>query len=89
MRSPELLCPAGSLPVLKCVVRYGADAVYLGGETFSLMTPSITQIDQSAKETAQNACAILMEMMTEGVPGRTVIIEPRLIAGESSAPKSC
>lgn len=60
-----------------------------GGETFSLMTPSITQIDQSAKETAQNACAILMEMMTEGVPGRTVIIEPRLIAGESSAPKSC
>ena len=59
-----------------------------GGETYSLMTPSITRIDQSAKETARNAYSILIEMMTEGAPGRTVIIEPRLIAGASSAPKA-
>ena len=35
-RHPELLCPAGSLLLLKVAVRYGADAVYLGGEAFSL-----------------------------------------------------
>ena len=33
---PELLMPAGSMPVLKTAVRYGADAVYIGGEAFSL-----------------------------------------------------
>ena len=35
-RKAELLIPAGSLPVLKTAVRYGADAVYIGGEAFSL-----------------------------------------------------
>ncbi|MCF0229626.1 MAG: U32 family peptidase, partial [Parasporobacterium sp.] len=35
-RRPELLIPAGSLPVLKVAVKYGADAVYIGGEVFSL-----------------------------------------------------
>ncbi len=32
----ELLAPAGSLEKLKMAVLYGADAVYLGGEAFSL-----------------------------------------------------
>ncbi|MGN0347603.1 MAG: U32 family peptidase [Lachnospiraceae bacterium] len=36
MKKPELLIPAGSLEVLKTAVRYGADAVYIGGEVFSL-----------------------------------------------------
>jgi putative protease len=36
MKRPELLLPAGSLDVLKVAVLYGADAVYLGGEAFSL-----------------------------------------------------
>lgn len=36
MRHPELLLPAGSLPVLKIAVRYGADAVYIGGEAMGL-----------------------------------------------------
>ncbi len=35
-RKPELLIPAGNLSVLKTAVRYGADAVYIGGEAFSL-----------------------------------------------------
>ncbi len=35
-KKPELLVPAGSLEVLKTAVRYGADAVYIGGEAFSL-----------------------------------------------------
>ena len=36
MRKPELLVPANNLEVLKIAVLYGADAVYIGGEAFSL-----------------------------------------------------
>lgn len=36
MHKTELLIPAGSLEVLKTAVRYGADAVYIGGEAFGL-----------------------------------------------------
>ncbi len=36
MRHPELLIPAGSLEALKTAVIFGADAVYIGGEAFSL-----------------------------------------------------
>ena len=36
MKQPELLVPASSLEVLKTAVRYGADAVYIGGEVFGL-----------------------------------------------------
>ncbi|MBE6113839.1 MAG: U32 family peptidase [Erysipelotrichaceae bacterium] len=32
----ELLAPAGDLERLKCAVRFGADAVYIGGKKFSL-----------------------------------------------------
>lgn len=35
-RNIELLIPAGSLEVLRTAVDYGADAVYIGGEMFSL-----------------------------------------------------
>ena len=33
---PELLAPAGNMEKLKVAVRYGADAVYLGGKAFGL-----------------------------------------------------
>lgn len=36
MKKPELLCPAKGLEELKTAVIYGADAVYAGGEAFSL-----------------------------------------------------
>ena len=36
VNKPELLIPAGSLDVLKVALDYGADAVYVGGEMFSL-----------------------------------------------------
>ena len=35
-RRPELLLPAKDLEVLKTAVRYGADAVYIGGEAYGL-----------------------------------------------------
>lgn len=36
MRTIELLVPAGSPEAIRTAVRYGADAVYLGGEAFGL-----------------------------------------------------
>ncbi len=36
LHKPELLVPAGSLEVLKTAVLFGADAVYIGGDVFSL-----------------------------------------------------
>ncbi|MBR4769187.1 MAG: U32 family peptidase, partial [Lachnospiraceae bacterium] len=35
-KKPELLCPAGDPEILRVAVRYGADAVYIGGEAFGL-----------------------------------------------------
>lgn len=36
MQKPELLAPGGSLDKLKTAIDFGADAVYIGGEAFSL-----------------------------------------------------
>ena len=36
MLTPELLAPAGNMEKLKIAIHYGADAVYLGGESFGL-----------------------------------------------------
>ncbi|MBR4341716.1 MAG: U32 family peptidase [Lachnospiraceae bacterium] len=36
MKKPELLMPAGSFEILKTAFRFGADAVYVGGDMFSL-----------------------------------------------------
>lgn len=38
MQKAELLAPAGNLYKLKIALKYGADAVYIGGESFSLRT---------------------------------------------------
>src|SRR5699024_7303219 len=35
-KKPEVLAPAGTLGKLKTAIRYGADAVYIGGNAFSL-----------------------------------------------------
>ena len=35
-RSPELLAPAGDRERLEAAVRFGADAVYLGGSAFGM-----------------------------------------------------
>ncbi|NLN14725.1 MAG: U32 family peptidase [Tissierellia bacterium] len=40
MKKVELLAPAGDLEKLKMAIRYGADAVYLGGEAFGLRKAS-------------------------------------------------
>lgn len=50
---PELLIPAGNLDTLKTAVRYGADAVYIGGEAFSLRAKA----DNFGKEAMREAIA--------------------------------
>ncbi len=51
-KKPELLAPAGNLEKLKVAVRYGADAVYIGGQEFGLRS---------------NAGNFTIEQMAEGV----------------------
>ncbi len=55
MRKPELLVPASSLEVLKSAVRYGADAVYIGGEVFGLRAKAKNFTIEEMKEGVQFA----------------------------------
>ncbi|UOY94104.1 U32 family peptidase [Ectobacillus sp. JY-23] len=52
VKKPELLAPAGNLEKLKIAVRYGADAVFIGGQEFGLRS---------------NADNFTLEEMAEGV----------------------
>ncbi len=52
MRKVELLIPAGSLEVLKVAVDYGADAVYIGGESFGLRAKAHNFSIEEMKEAA-------------------------------------
>lgn len=36
LKRPEVLSPAGTLEKLKVAVRYGADAVFIGGQAYGL-----------------------------------------------------
>lgn len=56
-RRPELLIPAGSLDVLKTAVRYGADAVYVGGEAFGLRAKAKNFTTEELKEAVSFAHA--------------------------------
>lgn len=53
MKKPELLAPAGSLEKLKLAVKYGADAVFLGGQEYGLRSNasnfSIEEIEEGVK----------------------------------------
>lgn len=69
VKRPEILAPAGSLSKLKYAFTYGADAVYVGGESFSL------------REAAEN---FSMEELKEGIEyaharGKKVYITANII----------
>lgn len=53
----ELLAPAGNLQKLKLAFYYGADAVYLGGKSFSLRTFADNFSDEELKEGVEYAHA--------------------------------
>ena len=46
----ELLAPAGNLSKLKTAIIFGADAVYIGGEEFSLRTAADNFTYEEMKE---------------------------------------
>ena len=50
MKKIELLAPAGDLARLKVAIEYGADAVYLGGEQFSLRSAAVNFNDGELAE---------------------------------------
>lgn len=50
MKKPEILAPAGSLNKLKYAIIYGADAVYIGGEAFSLRVAAKNFTNEEIKE---------------------------------------
>ncbi len=50
MKKPELLAPAGSLSKLKYAIMYGADAVYIGGEAFSLRVAAKNFTNEEIRE---------------------------------------
>lgn len=73
VKRPEILSPAGSLSKLKYAISYGADAVYVGGEAFSL------------REAAEN---FSMDELKEGIEyaharGKKVYITANIIPHNS------
>ncbi len=58
MKKVELLAPAGNLYKLKIALKYGADAVYIGGECFSLRTAADNFTPEEMKEGIEYAHAM-------------------------------
>ena len=50
MKKPELLAPAGDLERCRTAIRYGADAVYIGGQHFSLRSRASNFTDDDIRE---------------------------------------
>ena len=52
-KKPELLLPARNAEVLRCAIRFGADAVYIGGEVFGLRAKAenftLEEMDESIR----------------------------------------
>ena len=57
-----------------------------GGDTYRIVTPTITQLTQSTKETAVDAFNMLVDMIQNNNPGQDIHLEPGLEIGESSSP---
>ena len=55
IKKPELLAPAGDMERLMAAVKYGADAVYLGGTTFGMRAAPSNFSDEELK-TAVDYC---------------------------------
>lgn len=55
MKKPELLAPAGNIERLKFALMYGADAVYIGGSSFSLRANAINFTIEEIEESCRFA----------------------------------
>ncbi len=65
-RRPELLLPAGDMAKLKTAIRFGADAVYLGSETFGLRAHAgnftVAQLKEARELTRTAGVAIYLTL---------------------------
>ena len=74
--TPQLVCPAGSLPALKAAVDNGADAVYLGykNDTNARNFAGLNFEEKSIREgigyAKSRKCQVLMAINTFAQPGR-------------------
>ncbi len=75
-KKPELLLPAGNMDVLKAAFRYGADAVYLGGEEFSLRAKAAN----FSKEEMRCAVSYAHER------GKKIYVTANILAHETDLP---
>lgn len=91
-----LLIPRGylALYVSKAVKRLGlripqdmAIIGFDGGDTYRFATPTLTQLSQNTRETAEDAFSMLVEMMRGNSVGHTIRIEPELEQGDSTMPR--
>lgn len=55
-----------------------------GGETYRIVTPTITQLSQNTRETAEDAFNMLVDMMRNGVSGHDIYLTPKLEEGDST-----
>ncbi len=91
-----LFIPRGylALYVSKAVKRLGlripqdmAIIGFDGGDTYRFATPTLTQLSQNTRETAEDAFSMLVEMMRGNSAGHTIRIEPELEQGDSTMPR--
>ena len=53
IKKPELLAPAGDMDRLKAAVKFGADAVYLGGTIFGMRTAPSNFTNEQHRQISQ------------------------------------
>ena len=58
LKRPEVLAPAGTLEKLKVAVRYGADAVFIGGQAYGLRSRAGNFTYEQMEEGVQFAAKI-------------------------------
>ena len=76
MKKPELLAPAGNLEKCKMALRYGADAVYLGGKQFGLRAFAANFSAEELREAVAFAHAL----------GRRVYVTVNIVAHNRDLP---
>lgn len=55
-----------------------------GGLSYRIMTPTVSEIKQSPRETAEESFTMLMNMMKGDAPGERLLLEPSLVLGDST-----
>ncbi len=84
MVKPELLAPAGDLEKLEAALRYGADAVYAGGERFGLRAQAgnltLAELARAREVTLRHGRRLYLTLNADLRPGEEVALEDYLAA---------